>query len=89
MLEVKPDIIKIDGSLIKNIDKDRNAYIVTNAIINFTKQLKIQTIAEFVHSKDVFIIADELGIDNFQGYLFSEPVPESELKNFSSEQVLV
>ena len=83
MLELSPDIIKIDGSLIKNIDTDRNAYIVTNAIINFTKQLKIETIAEYVHSEDVFEIAHELGINNFQGFLFSEPVPESEIKKLS------
>ncbi|MDB2562455.1 EAL domain-containing protein [Sulfurimonas sp.] len=82
MLELNPDIIKIDGSLIKNIDTDRNSYIVTNAIINFTKQLKIETVAEYVHSEDVFTIAQELGIDNFQGFLFSEPVPENEIEKF-------
>ena len=85
MLELNPDILKIDGSLIKNIDTDRNAYIITNAVINFTKQLKIETVAEFVHSEDVFEIIQELGVNSFQGYLFSEPVPEEEIKKFEGK----
>ena len=80
MLELNPDIIKIDGSLIKNIDTDRNSYIITNAIINFTRLLKIKTVAEYVHSEDVFTIVKELGIDDFQGFLSSKAIPESEVK---------
>lgn len=83
MLELNPDIIKIDGSLIKNIDTDRNSYIITNAIINFTKLLKIETIAEYVHSEDVFTIVEELGINYFQGFLFSEAIPQSEIEELS------
>ena len=83
MLEIKPDIIKIDGSLIKNIDNSENSFIITEAITNFTKKLGIETVAEFIHSQEVFEIAQGLGIDCFQGYLFSEAVPESEISKFS------
>ncbi len=83
ILELKPDILKIDGSLIKNIDSDIDCYIVTQAILNFTKRLKIETVAEFIHSEEVFEITKELNIDNFQGFLFSQPVPESEIDKFN------
>ena len=85
ILELKPDILKIDGSLIKNIDTDINSYIVTQSILNFTKRLKIETVAEFIHSKEVFEITKELDIDNFQGFLFSEPVPEEEISKLSGQ----
>lgn len=82
ILELKPDILKIDGSLIKNIDTDINSYIITQAILNFTKRLKIETVAEFIHSEEVFEITKELNIDYFQGFLFSEAVDESKINDF-------
>jgi EAL domain-containing protein (putative c-di-GMP-specific phosphodiesterase class I) len=40
-------------------------------------------VAEFVHSEDVFEVVQELEINSFQGFLFSQPVPESEIEKFS------
>lgn len=75
ILKLKPDFIKIDGSLIKNIDKDDSARILTKAIVGFAKELGSKTIAEFVHSKEVFDVVCALGIDYSQGYFISEPKP--------------
>jgi len=74
LLKLKPDYIKLDGSFIKNIDKDKNSYLIAQTINDFAHTLKIKTIAEFVHSKSVFEIVKRLGIDEFQGYYFSEPL---------------
>jgi diguanylate cyclase (GGDEF)-like protein len=74
ILSLNPDYIKIDGSLIKHIDTDKKSYAVVKAIINSAKELGIKIIAEFVHSKEVYEIVDELGVDEFQGFYFSEPV---------------
>lgn len=41
------DIIKIDGSLIKNIDVNKNAEIITQTIVSFAKKLNIECVAEF------------------------------------------
>lgn len=67
------DFIKIDASLIKNIDKDRNSEFIVKLIVDFAKKTDIKTIAEFVHSKEVYDKVKELGIDYSQGYYFSEP----------------
>jgi diguanylate cyclase (GGDEF)-like protein len=67
------DYLKIDASLVKNIDKDKNAYIVVKTINNYAHSLGLKTVAEFVHSKEVFDILNEMGIDFFQGYYFGEP----------------
>jgi len=73
LVKLKPDYIKIDGSLIKNIDKDKNAYIITESINDFAHKLGIKTVAEFVHSKEIFEIVKAIGVDYFQGYYFDEP----------------
>lgn len=74
ILSLNPDYIKIDGSLIKHIDTDKKSYAIVKAIINSAKDLNIKIIAEFVHSKEVFDIVNDLGVDEFQGFYFSEPV---------------
>ena len=73
ILNIDADFIKIDGSLIKNIDTDENSYIITEAIINFSKKLGRKTIAEFIHSKEVYKIVKELGADYSQGFYLGTP----------------
>ncbi len=79
VFELEPDILKIDGSLIKNIDIDKKSYEFVKSIVQLAKALEIKTLAEFVGSKEIFEITHELGIDYFQGYYFCEPIPKEEL----------
>ncbi len=74
VFELEPDILKIDGSLIKNIDNDRKSYEFVKSIVQLAKALGIKTLAEFVSLKEIFDITYELEIDYFQGYYFSAPV---------------
>ncbi|MBU0720639.1 EAL domain-containing protein [bacterium] len=76
MMKIQPDYLKIDGSLIKNINSDKNAYKIVKTIVSFSKELNIKTIAEFVHSKEIYEVCKAIGIDEFQGYYFSEPKSE-------------
>jgi len=71
------DIIKIDGSLIKNIDVNKNAEIITQTIVSFAKKLNIECVAEFVCSKEVYDKIKEIGVDYAQGYYFGKPSPMS------------
>ena len=75
IIKLNPDYIKIDGSLIKDIDKDKNAQIVVETIVDFSKKMGIQTIAEFVHSSTVLSTVKQLGIDYSQGYFIDMPSP--------------
>jgi len=76
MTKNRSDIMKIDGSLIKNIDKDENARLVVETIVVFAKKLHKKTVAEFVHSKEVFDVVKEIGVDYVQGYYLGEPKPQ-------------
>lgn len=74
ILEINPEYVKIDGTLIKNIDIDPRSYILTKAITAFCHELGIKVIAEYVHSEDVYNILKKLEVDQFQGFYFSEPL---------------
>jgi len=76
VLELDVDFLKIDARYIKNIDTDKKSYEIVKAIVNFSSNMHITTVAEFVHSKDVQKVIDELGITYSQGYYFSEPNKE-------------
>ncbi len=71
-----PDFIKLDGKLIENITTDKKSYELVKAIVKFSKELNIKTIAEYVHSKEVFDTVYDLGVDKFQGFYFGEPKME-------------
>ena len=80
LLEFEPDILKIDGSLVKNIDENEYSLSVVKTIVAFAKEQKISTIAEFVENEKIFNILKDLGVDYSQGYYFGKPEPLN--KNF-------
>ncbi len=73
LIHLNVDYLKIDGSIIQNIIKDRNAEIVVKAIVESACQLGIETIAEFVDSQEILKKVTELGIDYSQGYFLGKP----------------
>ncbi len=73
LMKLKADYIKIDGSMIKDIDTSLNAQIVVSTIVSFAKKMGIKTIAEFVENESILNKVKELGVDYSQGYYFSQP----------------
>ncbi|MCB1190683.1 MAG: EAL domain-containing protein [Leptospiraceae bacterium] len=73
IIKLPIDYIKIDGSLIKNIHKDKVSKTLVKNIVNICNTLKIKTIAEFVHCKEVQDIVLFLGVDYSQGYYIGKP----------------
>ncbi|WP_425059227.1 Cyclic di-GMP phosphodiesterase PdeB [Sporomusa carbonis] len=75
VLSLDFDYLKIDASLIKNIDHDTHSQAIVKSIVNFAQDMGIQTIAEFVHSKSVFNAVKKYNIDFSQGYYIAKPSP--------------
>ena len=73
LIELDADILKIDGSLIKNLDKSENNQLVVKSIVEFAKLANIKTVAEFVENEEIESIIQHLGIDYGQGYYYSAP----------------
>lgn len=73
LTELRVDFIKIDGSLIRNIDKNEEMKIITQTIVNFARELHIKTIAEYVHSDAILECVKEIGVDYAQGFYIGKP----------------
>jgi len=73
LLEYTPDILKIDGSLIKNIETDSYSRNIVETIVTFARKQDIETIAEFVENENIYNILNEMGITYSQGYYFGKP----------------
>ncbi len=67
------DYIKIDGSLIKDIDIDKNIYSLIKHIKEIANNFNLTTVAEFVENESIYQKVKELNIKNSQGYLFGKP----------------
>ena len=72
------DFIKIDGSIIENISDLKTREIVST-ILDFARKSGMQTIAEFVSSKEIDESVKELGVDFAQGYFRGKPSPSIEI----------
>ena len=73
LLKYEPDLLKIDGSLVKNIKDNELSKNIVETIVLFAKKQKIKTVAEFVENEEVYNIVKEMGIDYSQGYAFGKP----------------
>ncbi len=76
LIKLNIDYVKIDGTLIKNIDTDKNSQIITQTIVDFANKLNIFTIAEYVHNEAVFKRVKRLKVTRTQGYYLCEPQRE-------------
>ncbi|MCK4620828.1 MAG: EAL domain-containing protein [Desulfuromonadales bacterium] len=76
--------IKVDGSFIAQLDKNREDQAVVRAIIEVAQALGKQTVAEYVENEAVLALIRELGIDFAQGYFIGHPIPVEEILQASS-----
>ncbi|MEL0610880.1 bifunctional diguanylate cyclase/phosphodiesterase [Vibrio echinoideorum] len=73
IIKLEPQIIKLDGSLIRNIDKDEKQRNIASQLVRLCQVFNAKTVAEFVHNQQVCEIAEQMGVDYLQGYYFGEP----------------
>lgn len=74
--------LKIDRSLITDIDKNsRNAKIVRSTIV-LAQELGLKIVAEGVESKKVYNILKDYGCNTAQGYYFSKPINDVEFSSW-------
>lgn len=83
-IDLHADVIKIDGSIIKNICHSTESYAVTAAIVRLAHDLGCKCVAEWVEDVHTLREVKELGVDYIQGYLISPAVPCSRFLNLNS-----
>ena len=73
ILKLKPDIIKLDRSLIQQIDTSRDHRALASALVQFSRSVGSQVIAEGVETPEELSALRDLGVQLAQGYLLGKP----------------
>jgi diguanylate cyclase len=72
------DALKIDQAFVRNITQDAGDAAITRAIVAMAHSFGMTVIAEGVETVAQLEFLKSLGCEDFQGYLFSKPVPADE-----------
>ena len=68
------DMLKIDGSFVRDILKDPRAESMVQAIAQLARSMKMITVAEYVESDEIRLRVATLGVDYGQGFAIARPV---------------
>ena len=76
------DYLKIDGSFIKDLNRDKLDKAMTQAICSIAKEMGIKTVAEYVENDQIMRELKSLGVDLGQGYAIAKPMPIDAIHEF-------
>lgn len=74
VLELRPDIVKLDMNLARKIDSDPTRQAIVSSIVTFCGKLGIVLLAEGIETLQEMETLRKLGVELMQGYLFARPV---------------
>jgi EAL domain-containing protein (putative c-di-GMP-specific phosphodiesterase class I) len=74
VVDISPDIIKLDLGITRHIDRDRSRRALAAALIGFARETGALIIAEGVERAAEFEVLRDLGIDAVQGYYVARPM---------------
>ena len=77
ILQLRPDLIKLDLSLTRDIDTDQTRRALAAALIRFAEETGSKVIAEGVETETELAVLQQLRANKAQGYLIGRPMPLS------------
>ena len=75
LVELRPDFVKIDASLVRGVDADVGRQAVVAGIVHFAAAAGCQVIAEGIETDAELAAVTELGVTLGQGYFLGRPAP--------------
>lgn len=72
------DMLKIDGSFVRDVLKDPRAESMVQAIAQLARSMQLTTVAEYVETEEIRLRVARLGVDYGQGFAIARPVPLTE-----------
>ncbi|WP_105253723.1 two-component system response regulator [Pseudoalteromonas sp. T1lg75] len=73
--------VKIDGSFVRDMQRDPIDYALVKAINDIAASLDKGSVAEYVENKEIYGMLKEIGVDYAQGYFIAKPAPLHALEN--------
>ena len=87
LTELTFDVIKIDSSFIRRIDKSEKSRDIVKMILGLCKTLQVLSVAEGVETEDICLFLKENGCDVIQGYYFSRPLPVNDFNQLIEKEL--
>ena len=81
ILEIIPEIIKIDRSVIQDIDKNKVKESMLKALLLIAKESGSFVIAEGIESKGEAMVLSRNNVDFAQGYFYAKPASVDKMTN--------
>jgi len=78
--------LKIDRSFVKDLEENRDARAVVEAVVRLAHALELSVVAEGVETEAQRDILVRLGCDELQGFLFARPMPAHDLLQWAQGQ---
>ena len=75
IVQVQPDVLKLDISLVRDVDSDPARRALLSALIFFSRETGCSMIAEGIETENQRMVLQALGVTKGQGYLLGRPVP--------------
>lgn len=85
LTNVKPNLLKLDMNLVRDIDTDEIKFALCKAMVDFGKNAGIQLIAEGIETEDELKTLIKLGVDFGQGYFLG--IPKESFDDISAERI--
>ncbi len=85
-LELDPDLIKLDISLIRDIHQDPKRRALATALVAFARSVGAEVIAEGVEQAAELQALNTLGVHKLQGYYIGRPMPLCEAEQFLEQK---
>jgi EAL domain-containing protein (putative c-di-GMP-specific phosphodiesterase class I) len=73
LTELKPDLLKIDMTLIRGIDLSATKRAILGAVVTLARDLGVVLLAEGIETAEELAVVQSFGIDLCQGYLLGRP----------------
>ena len=74
------DIVKLDMGFLRGQDNMDRGNVIISSVVNMTRQLGFDLVAEGVETKDQADLLTGIGCNVIQGFFYARPMPEAEFK---------
>jgi EAL domain-containing protein (putative c-di-GMP-specific phosphodiesterase class I) len=81
ILRLRPEIIKLDLTITRNVDSDPIRRALTAALVGFAREIGASIVAEGIETADEVNTLKHLGVPSGQGYHLGYPAPIDALAN--------
>ena len=73
LIFLSPDLVKVDMSIVRDIDKDENRQNILESLLNYAGHRTIKVLAEGVETEEEMRFLVRAGVDYLQGYYVARP----------------